>query len=219
MMSHPFRGTYSFLNSPWFFNSECLTIPSWRLPFLLSYSRAEFGSVLLLCLTPNKQVLNEMFNNEDKNGTFLMACSKWKEIFTHESYSSSVTPSCPTLCDPMNHSMPGLPVNHQLPEFTQTRVHWVGGAIQQSHPLSSPSPPALNLSQHQSFQMSHLFASGGQNIGVSASSISPSNEYSYAIELFIMSVPLVLLWQTLQAVCKGILLNLLMISHLERVQS
>ena len=67
--------------------------------------------------------------------------------------------------------------------------------------------------------MSHLFASGGQNIGVSASSISPSNEYSYAIELFIMSVPLDLLWQTLQAVCKGILLNLLMISHLERVQS
>ena len=67
--------------------------------------------------------------------------------------------------------------------------------------------------------MSDLSASGGQNIGVSASSISPSNEYSYAIELFIMSVSLDLLWQTLQAVCKGILLNLLMISHLERVQS
>ena len=50
---------------------------------------------------------------------------------------------------PMNHSMPGLPVHHQLPEFTQTHVHWVGDAIQPSHPLSSPSPPALNLSQHQ----------------------------------------------------------------------
>ena len=50
------------------------------------------------------------------------------------------------LCDPMNHSTPGLPVHHQLPEFTQTHVHWVGGAIQSSHPLSSPSPPALNLS-------------------------------------------------------------------------
>ena len=62
---------------------------------------------------------------------------------------SSVTQSCLTFCDPMNHSMPGLPVHHQLPEFTQTHVHWVGDAIQPSHPLSSPSPPALNLSQHQ----------------------------------------------------------------------
>ena len=62
---------------------------------------------------------------------------------------SSVTQSCPTLCDPMNCSMPGLPVHHQLPEFTQTHVHWVSDAIQPSHPLSSPSP-APNPSQHQS---------------------------------------------------------------------
>ena len=62
---------------------------------------------------------------------------------------SSVTQLCPTLCDPMNHSMPGLPVHYQLPESTQTHVHCVGDAIQPSHPLSSPSPPALNLSQHQ----------------------------------------------------------------------
>ena len=61
----------------------------------------------------------------------------------------SVTQSCPTLCDPMNHNMPGLPVHHQLPEFTQTQVHRVGDAIQLSHPLSSPSPPAPNPSQHQ----------------------------------------------------------------------
>ena len=57
---------------------------------------------------------------------------------------------CPTLCDPMNHSSPGLPVHHQLLEFTQTHVHQVGDAIQPSHPLSSPSPPAPNPSQHQS---------------------------------------------------------------------
>ena len=57
---------------------------------------------------------------------------------------SSVAQSCPTLCDPMNHSMPGLPVHHQLPEFTQTHVHRVGNAIQPSHPLLSPSPPAPN---------------------------------------------------------------------------
>ena len=62
----------------------------------------------------------------------------------------SVAQSCPTLCDPMNHSTPGLPVHHQLPEFTQTHVPRVSDAIQPSHPLSSPSPPAPNPSQHQS---------------------------------------------------------------------
>ena len=81
---------------------------------------------------------------------------------------SSVAQSCPTFCDPMNHSTPGLPVHHQLPEFKQTHVHQVSDAIQPSHPLSSPSPPALNLSQHQSFPMSQLFAWGGQSTGVSA---------------------------------------------------
>ena len=60
---------------------------------------------------------------------------------------SSVTQSCPALCDPMNRSMPGLPIHHQFPEPTQTHVHRVGDAIILSHPLSSPSPPALNLSQ------------------------------------------------------------------------
>ena len=64
---------------------------------------------------------------------------------------SSVAQSCLTLCDPMNCSTPGLPVHHQLLESTQTHVHWVGDAIQPFHPLSSPSPPALNLSQHQGF--------------------------------------------------------------------
>ena len=62
---------------------------------------------------------------------------------------SSVAQSHLTLCDPMNHSTPGLPFHQQLPKFTQTHVHWVGDAIQPSHPLSPPSPPALNLSQHQ----------------------------------------------------------------------
>ena len=62
---------------------------------------------------------------------------------------SSVAQSCLTLCNPMSCSMPGLPVQHQLPESTQTHMHWVGDAIQPSHPLSSPSPPALNVSQHQ----------------------------------------------------------------------
>ena len=63
---------------------------------------------------------------------------------------SSVAQLCPTLLDPMDHSTPGSPVHHQLPESTQTHLHGVGDAIQPSHPLSSPSPPAFNLSQHQS---------------------------------------------------------------------
>ena len=74
--------------------------------------------------------------------------------FTTFSYNfliqfSSVTQSCPTLCDPMDRSTPGLLDHHQFPLFTQTHVYWVSNAIQPSHPLSSPSPPALNLSQHQ----------------------------------------------------------------------
>ena len=63
--------------------------------------------------------------------------------------SVQFTQLCPTLCDSMNRSTQGLPVHHQLPESIQTHVHLVGDAIQPSHPLLSPSPPALNLSQHQ----------------------------------------------------------------------
>ena len=74
---------------------------------------------------------------------------KWYLSFSSVQFSS-VIQSHPTLCDPMNRSTPGLPVHHQLPESTQTHVHCVGDAIQQSHPPSSPSPPALNLSKHQS---------------------------------------------------------------------
>ena len=62
------------------------------------------------------------------------------------------------LCDPMNHSAPGLPVHHQLLESTQTHVHWVGDAIQPSHPLSSPSPPAFNLSQHQVYSLANVWS-------------------------------------------------------------
>ena len=80
------------------------------------------------------------------------------------------------LCDPTECSLPGFPVRHPLLEPTQTHVHWVSDAIQPSHLLSSPSPPAFNLSQSESFPMSQLFTSGGQSIGVSASaSVFPMN--------------------------------------------
>ena len=88
----------------------------------------------------------------------------------------SVTQSCLNLCDPMDCSMPGLPVHHQLPDLAQTHVHPVSDAIQPSHPLLSPSPPALNLSQHEFFPITQLFASHGQSIEVSTSaSVLPVN--------------------------------------------
>ena len=77
-------------------------------------------------------------------------CDYVKPYSNHSVQFSSVAQSCPTLCDPMNGSTPGLPVHHQLPEFTHTHVHRVSDAIQPSHPQSSPSPPAPSPSQHQS---------------------------------------------------------------------
>ena len=75
----------------------------------------------------------------------------WLHILRERGWTqfSSVALSCLTLCDPLNCSTPGLPVHHQIPEFTQTHTHWIGDAVQPSHPLFSPSPPALNVSQHQ----------------------------------------------------------------------
>ena len=95
---------------------------------------------------------------------------------------SSVTQSCPTLCDPMNCSTPGLPIHHQLPEFTQTHVHWVGDAIQPSHPRSSPSPPAPNSSQHQSlFKWVNSSSEVAKVLGVSTlASVLPKNTQDWS---------------------------------------
>ena len=123
--------------------SDLISLPSLSLPVSLSFSE--------LC---------------SQSGLLSVFCAKLLPF-------SSVAQSWPTLCDPMNRSMPGLPVHHQLPEFTQTHVHWVSDGIQPSHPVSSPSPPAPNPSQHQSFPMSQLFAWGGQSTGVSASASFP----------------------------------------------
>ena len=95
---------------------------------------------------------------------------------------SSVAQSCPTLYDPMNRSTPGLPVHHQLPEFTQTHIHWVSDALQPSHPLSSPSPPAPNPSQHESlFQRvnsSHEVA----KVPPALASVLPMNTQDWSLE-------------------------------------
>ena len=97
---------------------------------------------------------------------------------------SSVTQLCLTLCDPMNRSMPGLPVHHQLLESTQTHVHQVGDAIQPSYPLSFPSPPALSLSQHQGlFKWVSSLHQVGPNYWSFSFNISPSNELPGLISL------------------------------------
>ena len=90
---------------------------------------------------------------------------------------SSVAQSCPTLCDPVNRSTPDLPVYHQLPEFTQIHVHRVGDAIQPSHPLSSPSPPAPNPSHHQGLFNELTLCMRWPQYWSFSFSISPSSEY------------------------------------------
>ena len=108
----------------------------------------------------------------------------------------SVAQSCLSLCDPMDCSMPGLPVHHQLPEFTQTHVHWVANAVQPSHLLLPSSPPAFNLSQHQGLfkwvSSLHQMA----KVLEFHFSISPSNEYSRLISLLPFNLYFIL-WQIL----------------------
>ena len=100
------------------------------------------------------------------------------ETFKKQSHFSSVAQSSPTLCDPIDCSTPGLSVHHQLPKFTQTQVHWVGDAIQPSHLLSSPSPPALNLSQHQGYSNESVLCIKWPKYWSFSFNISPFNEYS-----------------------------------------
>ena len=95
-----------------------------------------------------------------------------------QSIAGSVTQSYPTLCDPMDCSMPGLPVLHHLPELAQTHVYWVGDAIQPSHPLSPPSPPAFNLSSIRVFSNDSVLHIRWPKYWSFSFSISPSIEYS-----------------------------------------
>ena len=105
----------------------------------------------------------------------LVYFSAWNSIL---SQFSSIAQSCPTLCEPIDCSTPGLSVHHQLPEFTQAHIHWVSDAIQPSHPLSSPSPPAFNLSQHQGLSNESVLRIRWPKYWSFSFSISPSNEYS-----------------------------------------
>ena len=125
-----------------------------------------------------------------KNGFYMTAgddqLSAWTEKKLQNTSQSqvqisSVTQSCPTLCDPMNHSTPGLPVHHQLPESTQTHVHRVDDAIQPSYFVIPFSSCPQYFPASGSFQMSQLFSSGGKSIGISAStSVLPMNTQDWS---------------------------------------
>ena len=120
------------------------------------------------------------------SGSVLRPKQTWKvltavdQISSSDQFSSdqfsSVAQLCPTFANPC--SMPGLPVHHQLPEFIQTHVHWVGDAIQPSHPLLSPSPPALKLTQHQGLSNESALRIRWPTYWSSSFNISPSNEHS-----------------------------------------
>ena len=117
----------------------------------------------------------------------LHTCLAWADPLSHLNparclhiYSvqfSSVTQSCLTLCNPMNHSSPGLPVHHQLPEYTQNHAHRVDDAIQPSHSLLSPSPPALSLSRIMVFSNESAICIRWSKYWSFSFNISPSNEH------------------------------------------
>ena len=123
------------------------------IPLIIAILKSVVWSLILLI------GISLMIN--DIEHTLKISISLFGKISTQVQFSS-VTQSCPTLWDPMNHSTPGFPVHHQLLESTQTHVHWVGDAIQPSHPLLSPSAPALNLSEHQGL---FKWVSSSQQVG------------------------------------------------------
>ena len=122
---------------------------------ILALTRGTFVVNLLLILYFFLATLRSMWNfsslTRDQTSAPELEAQNLKHWTAREfpPQFSSVAQSCPTLCDPMDCSTPGFPIHHQLPELPQTHVHRVGDAIQPSHPLSSPSPPAFNLSQYQ----------------------------------------------------------------------
>ena len=124
----------------------CPSPNSQSLPKLMSIELVMTSNHLILCrpllLLPSSFPSIRVFSNESA------LLIRWPKYWSSVQFSS-VSQSCLTLCDSMNHSTPGLPVHRQLLEFTQTHVHQVGDSIQPSHTLSSPSPPVLNPSQHQ----------------------------------------------------------------------
>ena len=146
-----------------FFSVSSSSMDSFYIPFYTSAlwphwcndAMQRCSDLSLFCLSISVLLVLAPFLNQSRiPGSITLAIfwllSCWMSSAFSSVQFSSVTQSCPTLCDPMNPSTPGLPVHHHLPDFTQIHIHRVGDAIQPSHPLSSPFPPAPNPSQHQS---------------------------------------------------------------------
>ena len=119
--------------------------------------------------------------------------------FLHLCCCCSVTQSCPTLCDPMDYSTPGFPVLHCLPEFAQIHVHWISDAIQPSHPLSSPSPPAFNLPSIRVFSNESALHIRWPKYWSFSFNISPSSEYSVMISFRMDWLDLLAVQRTLKS--------------------
>ena len=147
-----------FSSWPHFVKLYTMTHPSWVILHSMTHSFIELDKAVVQVISLIHFLwlcFSSVYPKMDKR---LMEASWWERLqgetgscsdgWDHAQFSS-VTQSCPTLCKPMDCSIPGLPVHHQLLQFTQTHVYWVGDAIQPSHSLSSPSPLAFNLSQHQ----------------------------------------------------------------------
>ena len=135
-----------------------------------------------------------------------LCCCPWERHNHHHHqcncYSvqfSSVAQLCPALCDPMDCSTPGFPVHHELLELAQAHVHWVGDAIQPSHPLLSPSPPAFNLSEHQGLFQGSVLCIRWPKCWSFNFSIKPSNEYSGLISFRINWLDLLAVQGTLKS--------------------
>ena len=146
-----------------------------QVPLPMGFSRQETLKLVATFFSGGSYKRRDQTNVSYTGRRILYHWSTWEaEIYIHFRYISDqfswVAQSCLTLCDPTDGSTIGHPVHHQLPELTQTQVCWFGDVIQPSHPLSSPSPPAFKLSQHQVFfPLNQFFSSRGQSTGVSAS--------------------------------------------------
>ena len=122
-----------------------------QFPLSMGFLRQQYwkGGTPAYSDLPDLGIESMFFTSPAMAGGFFPTSATWEALLNHYQFSP-VTQSYPTLCDPMNRLIPGLPVHHHLPEFTQTHFHQVRDAIQPSHPGLSPSPPAPNPSQHQS---------------------------------------------------------------------
>ena len=148
----------------------------WSFSFSISPSKEHPGLISFrmdwLDLLAVQGTLKSLLQHHSSKASILLRSAFFTVQLSHQYIRSdqirSVAQSCPTLCDPMNCSTPGLPAHHQLLEFTQTHVHRVSDAIQPFHPLSSPSPLLQSFPASGSFPVCQLFTSGGQSIGTSA---------------------------------------------------